>query len=185
MENEFGVFPHLSPSLLSPSSLLLCTIQLLPVLQGPSNPTSVMKLLIIVTCIGWSPAFYPGGFQTIFSSGPSLTEKPHALLVYKTEKGNAMPIRPTPSVVVLLPCIDPKLHSTHHPALFSSCPMCSQFMFWSPQQNYKIPKGKNDVLTSFLSLVRPHTVAESVLSAQGVFIISSAASSFPSLVDVK
>lgn len=125
MEIEFGVFPHLSPSLPSPSSLLLSTIQLLLVLRGPSNPTSVMKLLIIITCIGWSSAFYPGGFQTIFSSGPSLAEKPCALLAYKTQKGNAMPICPTPYVVALLLCIDPKLHSTHHPALFSSCPMCS------------------------------------------------------------
>lgn len=50
------------------------------------------------------PTFYPGGYQTSFSSGLSLIENPCAILVYKTEKGNAMPMNPYPL------CGRPPLH---------------------------------------------------------------------------
>lgn len=130
-----------------------------PVLWGPSNPTSVIQLLIIETCTGWS-AFHPGGFKP-FSSEPSLIEKPCAILGYKTEKRNTMPICPTLLRGGILPCIDLKLHLTRHPALFSRDPIPSFFIFLSPQQSWKIPGSRKNVLTFFLSLMTTYTDAES------------------------
>ena len=43
-----------------------------------------------------APTLCPGGYQTSLSSRLSLTEKSCAILVYKTEKGKAMPMSPYP-----------------------------------------------------------------------------------------
>lgn len=179
LENGEWTWCHVHLPLCPSPSSLLSAIHLLRVLQGPPNPTSSMKLLIIITYTDWSPSFLPRWCSNGFCSRPSFIEKSCAIFVYKTKEGNA----PSICLCILwgrLSTLD-TLKITFSVSPWLILQLASDHNTCSSLPNCKGPRGNK--IPSYL-FMRPESSqasnsgATSVISVQEMFVISSAASPF-------